>query len=77
MTIILSSSDTASLSSVTICCATVATFNMTQTNWEPELTDLFSQFAVVADAAAFPISAVPVFAGVRVLTQCSCEGLLW
>jgi hypothetical protein len=72
MTMILYFSDTAILSSVVICCATVATFNMSLLD-ELELTDLLSEFPVVADTAArgaesFPHkSALLVFAGVSCL----------
>jgi hypothetical protein len=51
-----------------------------QTNWEPVLTDLFSEFPIVADAAErcaalfCHLSAVPVVA-VIVLTHYSCIGL--
>jgi hypothetical protein len=53
MTIILSSSDTASLSSVMISCTTVATLNMSFTDkLGAVLTDLCSEFPVAAAAAA-------------------------
>jgi hypothetical protein len=43
-------------------------------NWEPVLTDLFSEIPFVADTAALP--ALFVVTGV-VLAQCSCVGLVW
>jgi hypothetical protein len=52
MIITLSSSDTASLSSLMICRTAVATLTCHwQTNWEPVLTDPLSEIPVVADAA--------------------------
>jgi hypothetical protein len=65
MTIILSFSDAVSQSSVMICCIAVSSL--------VELGDLFSQFPVVADAAArragsfSRMSAMPVVAGVACL----------
>jgi hypothetical protein len=72
--IILSSSDTASLSSLMICRTTVATFNLSLSDeLGPVLIDPFSEFPVVADAAergaaSFShLSAVPVVAVVAYL----------
>jgi hypothetical protein len=74
MTIMLFSSDTASPSSVMICHIRVA--NLTchcQANREPVMSDLFSEFPVVADVAAWGatrfshLSAVPVDAGLECL----------
>jgi hypothetical protein len=87
MTIILSCSDTVALSSVIICCATVATFNMSLLD-ELGLTDLLSEFPVVADTAArgaasfSHISALSVVAGVSCLdavqlpTNCPAYNIL-
>jgi hypothetical protein len=52
MTITLSSSDTALLSSVIIWWTTVATVSLLA-NWQPDLTDLFSEIPFVADTSAF------------------------
>jgi hypothetical protein len=72
MIITLSSSDTASLSSLVICRTTVATFNLSLSDeMGLVLTDLFSEFPVVADADALGAArfshlfAVPVVAVVQ------------
>jgi hypothetical protein len=84
MSFILSFTDTALLSSVRICCTTVAILMChCYSNWEPVLTHLFSEFPVVADAAARGPQAFPICLHclwlllLRVSTQCSCIGLLW
>jgi hypothetical protein len=74
MTINLSISDSASLSSVMICCIAVETFNVSLLVELEAYTDrLFSEFPVVAAVAAWGptsfshMSAVPVVAGVACL----------
>jgi hypothetical protein len=53
-------------------------------NWEPVLTDLFSEFPVVENAAAQGTKkALPTclqclwLLVLRVMMHCSCVGLLW
>jgi hypothetical protein len=69
MTIILSSSDTTSLSSLIICCTTMATLSChCQKNWEPVLTYPIVSVATALGAARFSrLSTVLVAAGVKCL----------
>jgi hypothetical protein len=74
MIIILSFLDSASLSTVMICCTTVATFLTCHfyTNREPALTDLFSEFPVVAAAAARGAESFSHFSAVPVAADVAC-----
>jgi hypothetical protein len=84
MTIILSFCDTASLSSVTNCCTAVATLNVSLLGELETCTD-----RLVSWIACYGRCCCTVSAGfsirlrclwllvLRVLTQCSCIGLLW
>jgi hypothetical protein len=80
----ISFSDTASLSSVMIYCTTVVNSNVSLLDrWGACLNCLFSEFPIVADAAARGPQAFPIclwclwLLVLLVYTQCSCVGLLW